>query len=156
MLTTRLPQGLIILLMALVAPIQIVLLPSMSREMARAAPEFAHLRWPLLALSETMLLLADVVLVAVLGLLGLVARQILFSGRSVGWVDLLRGAIWAEAACLVIWLAVLWFATGGPPAATIAAALGLLAAVTVALVVTALKALLLRATAQSDELAGVI
>jgi hypothetical protein len=143
-------------LMVLLGLIQGLILPVAAAEMAATAPEFAFLRWPLLILAEFMLLVADVVLIALIGLLSLVRRRVIFSRRALWRVNLIIGGIWAEVVCCLGWVWVLVFVTGGPPLLTLMAIVVLVAGPVAAIGVTAMRGLLTQATAQADELSAVI
>jgi hypothetical protein len=145
-----------VLLIALLVPVQCLVLPLVASESAAEAPEFAYLRWPMLALSEVMLLIGDVFLIALMRLLGMVRRREVFTSAADWWASALVASLWAETAGAAGWLAVLIFATSGPPGATIGAIALLLAGTVAALTVSAMRALLAQATAQADELAAVI
>lgn len=156
MVGLRLSQALIVFLMAVLLPIQALVLPLVAADMAETAPEFAYLRWPLLVLAELMLLVADAVLIALIRLVSMTARRSVFSHAAVRWVNVAIAGLWAESAAVLPWLAVLVFVTKGPGVATIMCLIGLAAGVTAALIVTAMKALLVQATGQSEELAEVV
>jgi hypothetical protein len=156
MVAMRLLQGLIVFLMVALLPFQVLVIPLMADAMAESAPEFAHLQWPLLVLTEFMLLVADVALVALIRLVAMTAQRKVFSRAAVQWVNVIIAAIWTETGALLPWLAVLGFVTKGPPGASLICLIGLVAGVAAALIVTAMKALLIQATAQADELAEVI
>ncbi|MDR3359370.1 MAG: DUF2975 domain-containing protein [Bifidobacteriaceae bacterium] len=156
MISLRLTQALIIFLMAALAPIQVLVMPLAAADMAQSAPEFAHLRWPLLVLAEFMMLVADALLVALLKLVALTARRAVLSRLAVRWVDLLIAALWVETAAVAPWLAVVGWVTHGPPGASLVCLLALVAGTAAALIVTAMKDLLIQATTQADELAAVI
>ncbi|MDR2253597.1 MAG: DUF2975 domain-containing protein [Bifidobacteriaceae bacterium] len=156
MTRTRLLQTLIILLIVALLPLQALALPLMAGEAAAEAPEFAHLRWPLLALAEFMLLVADVLAAALLKLVALAARDQVFSRPALVWVNLLIAALWTETAAVLPWLFVLGAVTHGPPGAGVICLLALVAGAAAALTVAVLRSLLLKATAQREELAEVI
>ncbi|MDR1635150.1 MAG: DUF2975 domain-containing protein [Bifidobacteriaceae bacterium] len=152
----RFVQTLIGLLIAILAPIQILALPGLAAATAESAPEFAHLRWPLLILAEFMLLVADLTLVALAKLVGMAMRGTVFSGRALLWVNVIIAALWVGTAAVLPWLAVLGWVTHGPPGATFIALAAVIAGTAAALIVTVMKSLLIRATAQADELAEIV
>ncbi|MDR2379275.1 MAG: DUF2975 domain-containing protein [Bifidobacteriaceae bacterium] len=156
MTKTRLARALIILLMALMAPCQVFVVPLIAAEAAQSAPEFAHLRWPLLILAEFMMAVADLAGLALVKLASMAARGVVFSGAAARWVDVVVIALWVETAAVLPWLWVSLFATKGPPGAAAACLIALPAGAAGALVVSTMKALLVQATSQADELAEVI
>ncbi|MDR2565361.1 MAG: DUF2975 domain-containing protein [Bifidobacteriaceae bacterium] len=153
---TRLLLFLIGLLAVILAPIQVLALPWMAAVVAESAPEFAALRWPLLALAEFMLIIADLFLLALGRLVAMAGRGVVFSRRAAFWVNQLIACLWVETAAIIPWLAVLGLVTHGPPGASAVCVVGLIAGTAAALVVSVMKALLVQATEQADELAEIV
>lgn len=136
---------------------QLVALPWLSGVMADDYPEFAHLRWPLLAASLLGVACIQVVMLCVWRLLGMVARDAIFSGEAFAWVDRMIAALLVGSAVVVAVLAGL--AIDGAVAHAGLNGVLLLTAVTSmsgALLLVVLRELLRKAAAMRADLADVI
>lgn len=147
---------LLAIVLALAALTQLLLLPWLSGEMARAYPEIAHLRWPMLTAAVVGLGCFEVVLTSTWVLVGAVRTSRIFDPESLRWVDYI---VWALIAALVLSLgtfALLLASSIGPisvPAAGLLVSLAMTGAVLMAIT---LRSLLHQATALQSEMNGVI
>lgn len=87
---------------------QVVSLPGQFAHLAEENPENAELRWPLTAITIFWVLCAQVVIVAIWKLLGMVSADRIFSDSSMRWVDLI---VWTLGAAWVV-LAGVFLAVG--------------------------------------------
>ncbi len=136
---------------------QAVVLPVLAHEQAVAAPELASLRVPLLVLCIAGLACVQAVLVCTWHLLTMTHRGEVFSDRARPWVDAIVVVLAAGGALGVgtgLWLGSVH---GVGPITVVLAPVGVGAASgAAALLMTVMKALLVRATEDSAELAQVV
>ncbi|MFI6424298.1 DUF2975 domain-containing protein [Promicromonospora sp. NPDC050880] len=151
---TRLLRLVIVVLLLGTLLVQLVVLPELSAGVASAYPETARLRAPALVWSVAVLVPAQVVLVAIWRLLGLVGRDAVFSLGAFRWVDLM---IWAAAGSCVLalgllgWLTVQTLGYGMQPGIGLTLTGCAVLAGGVALLVAVLRGLLVKAVGWKGE-----
>lgn len=148
----------VLLVAALLAilSVQTLLLPWLSGMLAAELPAEAHMRWPILTLAILGLLCVQLGIVCTLRLLGFTRRGEVFSPAARLWVDAI---VWAFLGGSLVCLATLTyqsFTVAGPPLWTLMLIFGVLAGVALALLMTVMRTLLIRATALRTELDVVI
>lgn len=114
------------------------------------------MRWPILALAIAGLACVQVGIVCTVRLLGLTRRGEAFSSAALRWVD---GIIWAFLAASAVCLATLvfqGFAVGGPPLWTLLLLLGVATGISMALLMSVMRTLLVQATSLRREMDAVI
>lgn len=146
---------LLVLVFAALLAAQVVVLPMMVAEQARALPDLAHLRWPLLVVAVLGLVCVQVVIVATWKLLTLVQEDRIFTEGSLVWVDAI---VWAIGVAWVLLLGVLGYVLGTWEGAGLPALLLvlLLVGAVLGLLVVVLRALLRQATTLRSDMEAVI
>lgn len=139
-----------------IAAVQVLILPWLSGAMAQDLPAEAHMRWPILILSILGLGCVQVALVCTLRLLGFTRRDEVFSPRAFRWVN---GIIGAFLGCSLVCAATIAYQSAtvaGPPLWMLLLLAGVAAGLGLALLMTVMRALLVRATALQSEMDVVI
>lgn len=147
---------LLVLAFAALLMLQTFSLPGQFAYMAEQSPEFAYLRWPLLAFSVVELVCVQVVIVCTWRLLTMVKDDRIFSERSLMWVDVI---IWAIAVAWVLLLGVfLYFviAIADDPGLPVLLMVILLAGAVLGLLMVVMRALLRQATTLRSDMEAVI
>jgi hypothetical protein len=111
--------------------------------------------WPLLVVLESELVCAQVVVVAIFVLLGMVQRDRIFSDAAFRWVDVILGAMafaWAVWAGLGAFI----FLTSDDPGLPLVMAVMLLAGAVIGLLMLVMRALLTQATTLRSDMDAVI
>lgn len=148
-------------LFAFLVLMQVMSIPgSISHDLSEA-PEAGHVLWPILVVSELGMVCAQVVIVCIWRLLGMVQRDRIFSEASLTWVDVIVGAVltaWVLVAALAAYLTAVIYLTPElrDPGIPIALFGIVLIGAVVVLLVVVLRALLRQATALRTDLEGVI
>lgn len=159
MITARLipPLRLVIALAtALAVLVQTVVLPTMASEVAVDNPDYAFLRWSVLALCVAWVGCLEVVMACIWRLLGHVQQARIFTPESFRWVNIIIGALAAATALALALLGVLLAEAVGPVTVPGVGLLGVVACVGAFLLMLVMRALLLQATTLRRELDGVI
>ena len=137
--------------------IQVLMLPILGSQVVESTPEVAYLFWPVLLATETFMLAAHVVLWSMWALVGMVARDEVFSPRSFRFVDAIIGALLVASVLAGGTLVGVVGAAnvGGPPVGMlgVAASVGSLAA---AVLTALMRGLLVQATEMRDFMAAVV
>ena len=118
---------------ALILATQALFLPWLSGEFAKQFPAEAYVRWPILALSVTGLLCVQVVLGAIVLLLGRVRRGTFVTLGSLPIVDGMIAAFAAAGAICLVTLGYVGQTVSGPPLFALMLLVGVGAGVTMAL-----------------------
>jgi hypothetical protein len=136
---------------------QVWFFPVLSGNLAEHIPELAGLRWPMLAVVITMILLAEVAVVAVWKLLTLVQSDRVFSESAYGWVNLIAIAAATDTVLALGVNVYLGFWVRADPPILMLFLLALtVAGAGLVLLVVVMKGLLRQASAFKGELAEVI
>lgn len=148
----------VMLVVALVAitALQVIGLPWLSGVMAEGLPGEAHMRWPILILSILGLACVQVGIVCTLRLLGFTRNDEVFSPRAFRWVN---GIIGAFLGCSLVCAATIVYQSAtvaGPPLWMMALLGGVFAGLGLALLMTVMRTLLVRATTLQSEMDVVI
>jgi protein-S-isoprenylcysteine O-methyltransferase Ste14 len=146
---------LLVLLFAALVVGQIMSVPGEFAQMAREAPDRAHLRWPLTILGVLVLLCVQVVIVSTWNLLTLVKEDRIFSERSQVWVDAIMWAV-GVAWLLIFGLFVFVGLNADDPASILLLGTVLMVGAVFGLLLVVMRALLRRATTLRTDLEGVI
>jgi len=145
----------LVILFLLLVMLQTLSFPGQFAHLAEESPEQASLRWPLTALAAFWLLCVQVVVVCTWRLLGLVARDDIFSHRAFPWVDAIIAAIGAAWIVLVgVFVAV--GVNADDPGAPVVLFLAVVLGAVVGMLMVVMRALLRRALTLRTELDGVI
>ncbi len=155
-LVVNILRFLLILAVIVIATAQAVLLPWLSKEMARELPAEAYMRWPILTLAILGLLCVQVAIVCTLRLLGFIRDGRVFTPAAFRWVDgLIAAFIGASAVCLAT-IVYQSLTVAGPPVWMLALWAGVLAGVALALLVWTMRALLAQAITLRTDMEMVI
>lgn len=124
----------------------------LAAEMAAQAPEAAHLRWPVLALSWVVLAQAGIFLLVLWRLASLVSRDTIFDPASLKWVNSMK------ACCVLAAVAICGIALLVPGSFLVALALlvGIFVCLGLAVLLEVMRGLLALASEYRTELDGVI
>lgn len=136
---------------------QTVILPWMARDMAVDAPEFSFLQVPLLVVLIVDLACVQAVLACTWPLLTLTRRGEVFSDGARPWVDAIIVAL--AAGCVLGIGTGFWLSSVpgvGPITVIVAPVLAGVASGAAALLMTVMRSLLVKATENRTELAGVV
>ena len=147
-------RGLLVLAFAAVVLLQVMSVPgTLSFNADRSEDPFWF--WPLLVVLEAELVCAQVVIVAIFVLLGMVQRDRIFSDAAFGWVDVILGAM---AVAWVMWagLAAFVFLTSDDPGLPLVVSMVLLAGAVIGLLMLVMRALLRQATRLRTDMDAVI
>lgn len=129
--------------------------PLMSTELA-TIPDYANDRWTIQFLISLPVVIGMAILLEVLYLLKLTYKNQMFTEQVFKWVRLLAGTCFGLAASCVSLGAWLSYKNTFPPGMLIVVTVSTLLAIAVALVTTSLLGLLRNATANANDLEGVI
>jgi hypothetical protein len=129
--------------------------PLMSTELA-TIPDYANDRWAIQFLISLPVVIGMAILLEVLYLLKLTYKNQMFTEQVFKWVRLLAGTCFGLTASCVSLGAWLTYKNTFPPGMLIVVAVSTLLALAVALVTTSLLGLLRNATANANDLEGVI
>jgi hypothetical protein len=131
--------------------------PALSGQLAEQVPELAGLRWPMLIVVITLILVAEVAVAAIWKLLTLVQRDRVFSEAAYGWVDVIAIAA-AIDTVLVLGVNVYlgFWVRANPPILMLFLMALTVAGAGLVLLVVVMKGLLRQASAFKGELAEVI
>lgn len=148
----------VLLVMALlvIVVVQALYLPWLSGELAQDLPDAAYMRWPILTLAILGLLCVQAGIVCTLRLLAFVHHDRVFSRVAVHWVDGIIAAFLGGSGVCIATIVYQSFAIGGPPIWMLTLLAGTLAGIGLALLMTVMRALLMRATTLKDEMDVVI
>ncbi|MEJ5914314.1 DUF2975 domain-containing protein [Pseudokineococcus sp. 1T1Z-3] len=137
--------------------LQVLVLPLLAAESALTYPELAWLRWPALALALAVVGCVQVGAVCVWRLLSRVQADAIFDAAALRDVDVFTGAA-ALATTLVLGvsLALTFVAGEGNPGTVLGSGALVVAGAGVTLLMVVMRALLVQATQQHDELAEVV
>lgn len=159
-MTTRLAigllRGLLIAALLVILALQVVGLPWLSGVMAEDLPAEAHMRWPILALAIAGLACVQVGIVSTVRLLGFTRRGEVFSSAALRWVDGIIGGFLAASAVCLATFAYQAFTVGGPPLWTLLLLLGVVTGISMALLMSVMRTLLVQATSLRREMDAVI
>ena len=136
--------------------VQVVYLPWLSGEFARDFSAEAYMRWPILALAILGLLCVQIGIVCTLRLLGFTRRDEVFSPDALRWVNGIIGAFAAGSLVCVATITYQSFTVAGPPLWMLMLLCMAIAGVGLALLMTVMQTLLLRATTLKSEMEVVI
>lgn len=142
--------------LVVIAALQVVGLPWLSGVMARELTDEAFMRWPILTLAILGLVCVQVGIVCTLRLLGFTRSDDVFSSRALRWVDGIIGAFLAGSLVCVATLVYQSATVAGPPLWTLMLIGGALAGFGLALLMTVMRTLLVRATTLKSEMDVVI
>lgn len=110
-------RAFLVVLFGVLLVLQTLSLPGQFRHMAREEPDLAYLRWPLTVVAVFLVLCAQVVIVCIWRLLGLVSRDRIFSEGAFGWVNAIIAALaaaWVVLAGLLLYVGFRADDPGGP------------------------------------------
>lgn len=136
--------------------LQLIGLPWLSGVMAEDLPAEAHMRWPMLGLAIAGLVCVQVGIVCTVRLLGFTRRGEVFSPTALRWVDGIIGALLAASAVCLTTLAYQAFTVGGPPLWTLLLLFGVATGISMALLMSVMRTLLVQATSLRLEMDAVI
>jgi hypothetical protein len=140
----------------IIAALQIAGLPWLSGEMARDLPAEAHIRWPILTLAILGLACVQVGIVCTLRLLGFTRNDEVFSSRAFRWVDGIIGAFLGCSLVCVVTIIYQSVTVPGPPFWMLLLVAGAFTGLGLALLMTVMRTLLVRATTLKSEMDVVI
>ena len=147
-------RGLLVLAFAAIVLLQVMSVPgTLAYNAEQSEDPFWHV--PLLVVLETELVCAQVVVVAVFVLLGMVQQDRIFSDAAFRWVDVILAAmgigwvVWAGLGAFVV-------LTSDDPGLPLAMAVLLLAGAVVGLLMLVMRALLTQATTLRSDMDAVI
>ena len=147
-------RGLLVLAFAAVVVLQVMSVPG---TLAYNAEQSKDPLWhiPLLVVLETELVCAQVVLVAIFVLLGMVQQDRIFSDAAFRWVDVILAAM---AFAWVVWagLGAFIFLTSDDPGLPLVMSIMLLAGAVIGLLMLVMRALLKQATTLRTDMDAVI
>lgn len=145
----------VIMLGALAA--QLWFFPALAGELARTYPELDWLRWPMLVIVWLIILGAQVVLIAIWVLLGMVERDSVFSTGAFRWVDVIIVAAVIDTVLVLGVFALLSFgANANPPGLMLTQLALVVCGAAFALLMLVMKRLLQQASQLTAELSEVI
>lgn len=133
---------------------QVRVLPATYDDWVRQSPESAHSPW-LLVVAVLVLLCVQVVIVCTWKLLTMVKDDRIFSEASMGWVNVIVGAM-AAAWFLLLGAFVHVVGAGGSPGLSVALLLMLVAGAVLGLLMVVMRALLRQATSLRTDMEAVI
>lgn len=142
--------------LVVIAAVQIVGLPWLSGVMANDLPDAAHMRWPILTLAILGLLCVQVGIICTLRLLGFARSGEVFSSRAFGWVDGIIGAFLAGSLVCVATIVYQSAVAAAPPGWMLMLLGGAVTGLGLALLMTVMRTLLVRATTLRSEMDVVI
>ncbi|MGQ0843090.1 MAG: DUF2975 domain-containing protein [Sporichthyaceae bacterium] len=148
-------RAFLVVLFLVLVMLQTLSLPGQFRHMAREEPDLAYLRWTFTAVAVFLVLCAQVVIVCIWRLLGLVTRDRIFHEAAFAWVNAIIGAIAAAWAVLVGLLVYVGFRADDPGGPILLFLLTVGVGV-VGLLMVVMRALLRQATALRTDLEAVI
>jgi hypothetical protein len=145
----------LLLLFGILVVLQTFSLPGQFAHMAQESPEFAHLRWPLTAISVFWVLCVQVVIVSTWKLLTMVKNDRIFSDASLVWVDAI---VWAIVAAWAVLLGVFLFVgfNASDPGLPLLLFLLLVGVAALGLLMIVMRALLRQATTLRTDMEAVI
>jgi hypothetical protein len=149
-------RGMLMLSLLIIAAVQIVGLPWLSGEIARDLPEVAHMRWPILILAILGLACVQVGIVCTLRLLAFTRNDEVFSPRAFRWVDGIIGALLGCSLVCAATLVYQFLVMMGPPLWLLMLLGGTFAGLGLALLMTVMRTLLVRAATLKSEMDVVI
>lgn len=135
---------------------QLLLLPQIAQATADATPLYAHLRYPVLALSILWCVSPQVVVISTWRLADLVAQGHIFSDRPFWWVNAMAYSAFAGCVPLALMTGLLSFSTALRPIVFLSIVGAGTACLGVGLIVLVLRGLLRRAVLMRVELDEVI
>ncbi len=154
--TVRVLKAVLALLVLGMLVVQLFFLPLLSWEIADDNPELAYLRWPTLIVAMVVVLCAELVVVAIWKLLGMVSRDAIFSEAAFTWVDVI---IYATVAATALVAAVFAYYTAvqlNPFALALMEFVLIATGAALALLMLVLRSLLRKATSLQADMAEVI
>lgn len=145
----------LVLLFGILVMLQTFSLPGQFAHMAQEAPEQAHLRWPLTAVSVFWVLCVQVVIVSTWKLLTLVKNDRIFSDAALRWVDAI---VWAVGAAWAVLLGVFLYVgfNASDPGLPLLLFLMLVGVAVLGLLMVVMRALLRQATTLRTDMEAVI
>ena len=149
-------RGMLVLSLLIIAAVQTVVLPWLSGEVARDLPDLAHMRWPILILAILGLACVEVGIVCTLRLLGFTRNDEVFSPRAFRWVDGIIGALIGCSVVCTVTLVYQLIVMVGPPLWVLMLSGGTFAGFGLALLMTVMRTLLVRAATLKSEMDVVI
>ncbi|MGC0141827.1 DUF2975 domain-containing protein [Pseudactinotalea sp. Z1732] len=149
-------QAMLVAALVVIAAVQLVGLPWLSGVVARDLPDEAHMRWPILTLAILGLICVQVGIICTLRLLGFVRSGEVFSTRAFGWVDGIIGAFLGSSLVCMATIAYQSATVAGPPLWGLMLIGGALTGLGLALLMTVMRTLLVRATTLRSEMDVVI
>ncbi len=134
---------------------QVAILPGTIWHQAREEPDMAHLRWPILVVSDLVILCMQVVIVCTWKLLTMVQEDRIFSHDSLAWVDAIVAAV--GAAWVVVFGSFVFVAVrADDPGFPVLLMAVLLGGAVLGLLMVVLRALLRQATTLRTDMEAVI
>lgn len=149
-------KGLLVVAFGIIVFLQLLGLPWLSGQMARALPVEAYMRWPILTLAILGLGCVQVAIVCTVRLLGFTRRGVVFCTAALRWVDGTTGAFLAGSLVCLATLVYQSFTVGGPPVWMLLLFTGTAAGVGLALLMVVMRTLLVQATTLRTEMEAVI
>jgi hypothetical protein len=144
-----------VVLFAILVLLETMSLPGQFAHMAAEAPDKAHLRWPLTAVTVFWVVCVQVILVCTWQLLTLVARDRIFTTSALRWVDVIVGII--GAAWVVLVGVFLWVGMhADDPGLPLLLFLMVMGGAVLGLLMVVMRALLRQATALRTDMEAVI
>lgn len=143
-------------LFAVLLVFQFLSFPGQFAYMAQQSPDQAYLRWPLTAVAAFLILCAEVVIVSIWRLLGLVQHDRIFSVAAFVWV---AAIVWAIAAGWVVLVGVIGFFAyhaEEPGPQMVLFLIPVMAVAVVGLLMVVMRALLHQATTLQTDMEAVI
>jgi hypothetical protein len=145
----------LVVLFAILVLLETMSLPGQFAHMAAEAPDKAHLRWPLTAVTVFWVVCVQVILVCTWQLLTLVARDRIFTTSALRWVDVIVGII--GAAWVVLVGVFLWVGMhADDPGLPLLLFLMVMGGAVLGLLMVVMRALLRQATALRTDMEAVI
>lgn len=135
---------------------QLWFFPRLAEELVLANPGLAWLHWPMLIAVWLIILAAEIGLVAVWVLLGMVEGDRVFTAGAFRWVDVIIVMAIAATVLVAGVFALSWLARANPPALMLTELALVLGGTAFALLMTVMKRLLRQASQLSAELSEVI
>lgn len=136
---------------------QLWFFPTLAAQLVEAYPELEWLRWPMLGLVWLIILGAQVGLVAVWVLLGMVQHDRVFTAGAFRWVDvIIVAAVIDTLLVLSVFVLLSFVVNANPPALLLTQVALILGGAAFALLMTVMKRLLRQASQLTDELSVVI
>lgn len=136
--------------------LQLFGLPWLSGVMAEDFPGEAFMRWPILALSIIGLVCVQVAIACTFRLLGFTQRGEVFSSNALRWVDGIIGSSLTGSLVCLATIVYQSFTVSGPPIWMLLLIVGILAGMSMALLMLVMRTLLVQATMLRSEMDAVI